>query len=68
MTDMKMWYQSRAVWGGLVAILASCANLAGLDITADDQMQLVDGLTALAAAAGGLLAVYGRISAIKRVK
>ncbi len=25
--DAKAWYQSRAVWGALVAILASLANV-----------------------------------------
>lgn len=68
MSDLKIWYLSKTVWGGVVAILASCANLLGLDITNEDQSGLVDGLTALAAAAGGLLAIWGRISARTRLR
>lgn len=68
MNDLKAWYMSRTVWGGVVAILASGANVLGLDITNEDQGGLADGLTALAAAAGGLLAIWGRISARTRLR
>lgn len=68
MGELKNWYMSKTVWGGLVAILASCANLLGLDIAPHEQSGLVDGLTALAAAAGGLVAIWGRISARKRLR
>ncbi|WP_426123441.1 hypothetical protein [Pararhizobium sp. PWRC1-1] len=47
---------------------AFCANFLGLDITHEDRSGLVDGLTALAAAAGGLLAIWGRISARSRLR
>lgn len=68
MIDVKDWYMSKTVWGGLVAILASCANLLGLEIAPEDQSGLVDGVTALVAAAGGLLAIWGRISARRRLR
>jgi hypothetical protein len=68
MGELKNWYMSKTVWGGLVAILASCANLLGLDIAPDEQSGLVDGVTALAAAAGGLVAIWGRISARERLR
>lgn len=68
MSDWKTWYMSKTVWGGVVAILASCANFLGLDVTHEEQSGLVDGLTALAAAAGGLLAIWGRISARARLR
>ncbi len=68
MNDLKTWYMSKTVWGGVVAILASCANLLGLEITAEDERGIVDGLTALAAAAGGLMAIWGRISARTRLR
>jgi hypothetical protein len=66
--DLKIWYMSTTVWGGVVAILASCANFLGLDVTYDDQTGFIDWLTALAAAAGGLLAIWGRISARTRLR
>ena len=68
MSDVKTWYLSKTVWGGIIAILSSCGNLLGLDISPEDQGGLVDGLTALAAAAGGLLAIWGRISARTRLE
>ncbi|MFB2551020.1 hypothetical protein [Ensifer soli] len=67
MEDSKVWYESRTIWGGLVAILASCANLAGLEIGADEKGALVEMLATLAAAAGGLVAIYGRVRARSRV-
>lgn len=68
MNDLKTWYMSKTVWGGVVAILASCANLLGLEITAEEERGTADGLTALAAAAGGLMAIWGRISARTRLR
>jgi glutamate synthase domain-containing protein 3 len=68
MNELKNWYMSKTVWGGLIAILASCGNLLGLDIAAEDESGLVDGLTALVAAAGGLVAIWGRISARTRLR
>lgn len=68
MGELKNWYTSKTVWGGVVAILASCSHLLGVEIAADDQGGLVDSLTALAAAAGGLVAIWGRISARKRLR
>ncbi|WP_275789852.1 hypothetical protein [Pararhizobium gei] len=68
MDDAKSWYLSKSIWGGVVAVLASCANLLGVDIAPADQIGLTDGLTALVAAAGGLLAIWGRISAKGRLR
>ncbi|CAN7187661.1 hypothetical protein D3C87_1801580 [compost metagenome] len=68
MNDLKTWYMSKTVWGGVVAILASCANLLGLEVAPDDERGVVDGLTALAAAVGGLIAIWGRISARSRLR
>lgn len=68
MGELKNWYMSKTVWGGVVAILASCSHILGVEIGSDDQSGLVDGLTALATAAGGLVAIWGRISATKRLR
>lgn len=68
MMDVKDWYRSRTVWGAVVAVVASCARLAGLEIAAADQQQAIEALTTIAAAAGGLIAIYGRFSAHKRLR
>ncbi|OJF97376.1 hypothetical protein [Pararhizobium antarcticum] len=68
MNELKHWSASKTVWGAAIAILASCANLIGLDISAEDQQGLMDHVSAIAAAAGGILAIWGRISASKRLR
>ena len=68
MVDLKGWYQSRTVWGAIVAVFASCAHLAGFDIGTEDQRQIVDAVITIAAAGGGLVAIYGRIFASKRLR
>lgn len=66
--DAKAWYQSRTVWGALVAILASLANAAGVEVTAGDEGELADLLVAAVGTVGGLVALYGRILARRRVR
>ncbi|MBE0471774.1 MAG: hypothetical protein IBX55_19970 [Methyloprofundus sp.] len=64
----KKWWQSKTVWGGLVALGAGIAGVLGLAIGAADQAILTESLTAIAAAVGGLLAVYGRFKANQAIK
>ena len=52
--DLKAWYQSRTVWGALVAILASLAHAAGVEVTAGDEGELADLLVAAVGAAAGV--------------
>ncbi|MGQ3211637.1 MAG: hypothetical protein ACT6U0_09445 [Shinella sp.] len=65
--DLKAWYQSRTVWGALIAILASLANAAGVEVTAGDEGEFADLIVAAVGTIGGILALYGRISARRRV-
>ncbi|GMB81762.1 hypothetical protein NN6n1_25450 [Shinella zoogloeoides] len=67
MNDVKAWYRSRTVWGALVAILASLAHGAGVEVTAGDEAELADLLVAAVGVVGGLVALIGRISASRRV-
>jgi hypothetical protein len=66
--DVKAWYQSRTIWGALIAILASLANAAGLEVTAGDEGELADLVVSAVGTVGGLIALYGRISARRRVR
>jgi len=61
--DSKYWWQSRAVWGGVIAILAGIGPLVGVVLEPDTQNALVECLTDLFAAVGGLLALVGRLRA-----
>ncbi|MBB3978631.1 putative membrane protein [Rhizobium azooxidifex] len=66
--ETKVWYLSRTVWGGILAIAASVLNLAGIEISGADQAELADKMTALMAAAGGIVAVAGRLAASRRLR
>lgn len=74
MDSTKPALASRTVWGALVTILATAAGLAGYAVTPDDQaaaLDLVDRVLAewdrLAAIAGAVLALWGRITATARI-
>jgi hypothetical protein len=67
MNDSKLWWQSRTVWGGLIAAFAGLASVAGLSLTDVDQTQLADAACAIASAVGGVLAIYGRVRATKPI-
>ena len=60
MDDMKQWYASKTVWGGLIAILASLMQAAGVELDPTIQGDMADNAVALAGAIGGLVAIYGR--------
>lgn len=67
MDDMKQWYVSKTVWGGLIAILASLMQAAGVELDPTIQGDMADNAVALAGAIGGLVAIYGRLTAEKRL-
>lgn len=63
MGDLKNWYSSKTIWGALIAILASVMHLTGVDISTVDRGQIVVSIVNIAGALGGLIAVYGRVTA-----
>ena len=67
MQDTKAWWQSKAVWGALITLVAVIAQLFGVQIDPELQQQAVNQVTAIAAGIGGLLALYGRIKADKKI-
>ncbi len=67
MLDTKTWYQSRTIWGALVAGAASLGSLLGMSIGPDEQTMLVDALLQAIGAGGAILAVIGRLSAHARI-
>jgi hypothetical protein len=68
MNDVKPWYMSKGVWGGLIAMLAAILGDFGYALGADDQVALADIALSIGGALGGLLAIYGRVKASKGVK
>lgn len=62
--DSKAWYTSKAIWGGIVAIVAALSSaIFGITLGAEDQEALVNVIATVAGAFGGLLAIYGRVKA-----
>lgn len=68
MNGDKKWYESKGVWGGLVTLVAAGAAIAGYTINDADVEQLTNLATALGAAIGGVLAIWGRVAASKPIK
>jgi hypothetical protein len=55
----KNWYKSKTIWGGIIAVVAS---IFGVVLPTDLTNGSID-LPNIIAAAGGVLAVYGRARA-----
>jgi len=70
MNDTTPWYASKGVWGSLVAIVATLLAVAThnkVQILPADQDQLVSLIATAAGAVGGIVALYGRLTATKQI-
>ena len=63
MVDEKPWYESRTIWGSLIAIAAALSSTLGVSIDGATQTELASIVVQFAGAAGSLLAIYGRLVA-----
>ncbi len=63
MNDSKHWYQSKTIWGALVAVAASLLDGFGVKIDSVTQGQAVDAFYQASAVIGALIAIYGRLTA-----
>lgn len=61
----KPWWQSKGIWGGIIAVLSAVAMLFGYEINESELLTIVMQIVALA---GGVLAVIGRAQAKKPIK
>ncbi|MGA1801127.1 hypothetical protein [Rhizobium sp. HT1-10] len=68
MEDAKHWYYSKTIWGALLAVAASGLQMKGLQLDAASQATIVDSAVSIAGAVGGLVAVYGRLTANRQIK
>ena len=74
MDQSKPWFQSIGVWGGLVSMFAGVIGLFGYHMSPDDvanvSKALAQGaqlLSSIVAVVGGIIAVYGRVVATKKI-
>ena len=65
MNGTKNWYESKAVWGALIAVVASILNSSGIILP---QTETVEVIMQIVAAVGGVMALYGRLKASKDIK
>ena len=68
MEETKNILQSKAFWGGLVAVLSGVAGMIGYVIDLDTQEAITGLIMAIVGSVGGLLAIYGRVKATKKIK
>ncbi|WP_062113818.1 hypothetical protein [Aureimonas sp. AU40] len=68
MIETKQWWKSKTVWGGLVALCASLAALAGFQLDGGAQDQLAEALAAGASALGAVIAILGRFQAQAEIR
>lgn len=68
MDDMKAWYQSKTIWGALIAVLAPLLQVVGLNLPGGFESALAEGLVTIAGGVGGLVALYGRLAATSAIK
>ncbi len=63
MVEEKNWYESKTIWGALLAIGASFMGVFGVSIDTVAQADLADAMIQLIGAIGAMTAIYGRLSA-----
>ena len=68
MDDQKVWYQSRAIIGSIITILALLAGLFNLTITAEDQSNIVELVMVAVGVVSSIFAIWGRVRASKTIK
>lgn len=67
MLEAKQWYQSKTVWGAVIAMAAPLLKHVGVEMGLAEQADLADALATLASALGGVLAIYGRVKATRSI-
>lgn len=65
--DTKHFLASKTIWGAVVAAMAGVLLIMGHPISLTDQTTLINDLTELGVIVGSLLAIYGRITATKKI-
>jgi hypothetical protein len=64
---IKLWYQSKGVWGSLVGMLAGVLTLVGVDFNQPLQAEAATILTGAGELVGGALALWGRVTAMAAI-
>ena len=65
--DVKSIFLSKGFWGSVVTLVAAALSFAHYTVTPADQATIVDLIVAVLGAIGGLIAIYGRVVATKKI-
>lgn len=65
--DSKKWYQSAGVWGGVCTVAFALAGAVGWQVAPADQAQAISYVTGIATGIAGLVALWGRVRATRRI-
>ncbi|HIJ67454.1 MAG TPA: hypothetical protein HPP87_04625 [Planctomycetes bacterium] len=66
MDETKQWYQSRAVWAGIVAAIVGILGTFGVEVP-DSPDSIADNIVALIVAVAGIITIIGRVTAKKKI-
>lgn len=67
MIGTKPWYASKTIWASIAAVVGAGLSLFGLPFSAGAEQALAERLTELATVVAALFAIYGRVTADKRI-
>ena len=66
--ERKHFLASKGVWGGIIAVLPPALSIVGVDLSPEEAQGIAGHVDAIISAVGGLLAIYGRVTASKALK
>ena len=67
MIETKHWYQSKSAIGAIVAVVAMVAGFVGYQVSPEAQAHIVNMVFDGVALVGAVVALFGRITATKRI-
>lgn len=67
MEDVKNWWQSKAIWGGIISLVSLVAGVFGFTLGPEDQAALVGVAVTVVGGIGTVLAIVGRVTAKKAI-
>ena len=68
MNGTKPWWASKTIWVGIAGVLSGVAQEAGIEMSAKEVATLGENLSSLAAVVLGLLTIWTRKKADKRIE
>lgn len=63
----KSFLKSKTIWGAVIAVAPAVASMIGLSLSSADASEAVTHLDSIVTAVGGLIVIYGRVTATKAI-